>query len=152
MKDLSLVFISTFFAFCCSFWFFVPTKSHNEQCNVQMETSTKTPKRATKSHNEQQNAFVCLVFEIELILSQKQERATKSNKRQRTANGNMHQKPKRATTKATKGIFHSHFHSFTPILDLWKVVGIKSNEKPERATKSNEKRQKATKSNKNQQR
>ena len=57
--------------------------------------------------------------------------------------------------KATKSIFHSHFHSFAPILNLWKVVDIKSNEKPERATKSNEKQwkaAKATKSNKKQQR
>ena len=39
-----------FFAFCCSFWFFVPTKSHNEQCDAQMETSTK-------NQNEQQKAI-----------------------------------------------------------------------------------------------
>ena len=54
--------------------------------------------------------------------------------------------------KATKSILHSHFHSFAPILDIWKVVDIKSNEKPERATTGNEKQQKATKSNKKQQR
>ena len=42
--------------------------------------------------------------------------------------------------KATKSIFHAHFHSFAPILDLWKVVDITSNEKPERATTGNEKK------------
>ena len=51
--------------------------------------------------------------------------------------------------KATKSIFHSYFHSFPP---MWKVVDIKSNEKPERATTGNEKQQKATKSNRKQQR
>ena len=38
-----------------------------------------------------------LHFQIELILSQKREQATKCSKKQRTANGNMPQKPKRAT-------------------------------------------------------
>ena len=37
--------------FCCSSWFFVPTKSHNEQCDAQMETSTKI-------QNEQQKAIM----------------------------------------------------------------------------------------------
>ena len=79
-----------------------------------------------------------LVFEIELILSQKQERAmksSKSNERQmetRTKNQNEQQ-------KATKSIFHAHFHSFAPLLDQWEVVDIKSNEKPERVTTGNEK-------------
>ena len=41
--------------------------------------------------------------------------------------------------KATKSIFHSHFHSFASTLDLWRVVGIKSSEKPERATTTNKK-------------
>ena len=108
-----------------------------------METSTK-------NQNEQQKVFVCFGFEIELILSQKQERATKSSKRHRTANGNTHQKPKRAT-KATKSTFHSHFNSFAPILKLWKVVDIKSNEKPKRATTGNEKQRKAAKSYEEQQ-
>ena len=47
--------------------------------------------------------------------------------------------------KATKSIFHSHFHSFAPILDLWEVVDIRIKEKPERATKGNEKQLKAAK-------
>ena len=76
-----------------------------------------------------------------------QRRAAKGNKRQmetRTKYQNEKQ-------KATKSIFHSHFHSFAPILDLWKVVDIKSNKKPVRATTGNEsskKLRRATKSNK----
>ena len=68
----------------------------------------KNQKRATKSNNEQQNAFACFGFEVELILSQKQERAMKNNKRQQTANGNTHQKPKRAT-KSNKEHFSCPF-------------------------------------------
>ena len=71
--------------FCCSFWFFVPKKNQNEQCNVQMETSTKKPKTSNQRY------LPVLVFEIELILSQKQERTTKSSKKQRMPNGNMPQ-------------------------------------------------------------
>ena len=105
-----------------------------------METSTKTQNEQQKAITSSKRHLPVLVFEIELILSQKQERATKSSKRQRTANGNTHQKPKRAT-KSSKEHFHSHFHSFAPILDLWKVADIKSNEKPERAATGNEKQQ-----------
>ena len=105
------------FAFCCSFWFFAATETQNEHCDFQKETSTKTI-TSKKRH------FFVLVFEIEFILSQKQERATKSSKKQRTASGNTHQKPKRAT---------------------------KSNKKQQKATKSNKKQQKATKSNEEQQ-
>ena len=75
-----------------------------------------------KTQNEQQKAITSnekhlpvLVLEIELILSQKQERAMKSSKRamnsskrQRTANGNRHQKPKRAT-KSNKEHFSLPF-------------------------------------------
>ena len=52
-----------FFAFSCSFWFFVPT---NEQ---------------QKAKTSNQSHFLVLGFEIELILSQKQERATKSKEK-----------------------------------------------------------------------
>ena len=45
---LSLVFTWTVFAFCCSFWFFVPTKSHSEQCDAQMETQMKNPQTSNK--------------------------------------------------------------------------------------------------------
>ena len=51
--------------------------------------------RPTKSQNEGSKAISC--FSFELILSQKQGGAMKSSKRQRTANRNIHQKPKRAT-------------------------------------------------------
>ena len=105
---LSLVSIWTFFAFRCSFWFFVPTKSHNEQCDAQMETSTKNQNEQQKAITSNKRHLPVLVFEIELILSQKQERATKSSKRQRTANGNTHQKPKRAT-KSNKEHFSFPF-------------------------------------------
>ena len=94
---LSLVSNWTFFAICCSFWFFVPTKSHNEHCDAQMETSTKTQNEQQEAITSNKRHLPVLVFEIELILSQKQERTTKRSKRQRTANGDMHQKPKRAT-------------------------------------------------------
>ena len=73
-----------------------------------METSTK-------NQNEQQTAMTSnkrhspdLVFEIELIISQKQERATTSSKRKRMANGNTNQKPKRAT-KSNKEHFSFPF-------------------------------------------
>ena len=86
-----------FFAFCCSFWLFVPTKSHNEQCDAQMETSTKNQNEQQKTKTSNKRHLPVLVFEIELILCQKQGRATKSSKRHRMANGNTHQKPQRAT-------------------------------------------------------
>ena len=102
----------------------------------------KKSKRTTKSHNEQQKAFACfgLWDRIGSISkTRKARRATKSNERQmetRTKNQNEQQ-------KATKSIFHSYFHSFTRILDLWKVVDIKGNEKRERARTGNEKQWKA---------
>ena len=91
-----------------------------------------------------------LVFEIELILSQKQERAMKSSKKQRATNGSTPQKPKLAT-KSYKEHFSSHVNSFVPTLGLWKMVDIKSNKKPERARTGNAKQHKAGKSNKEQQ-
>ena len=143
--------------FCCLLWLFVPTKIHNEQYDAQMETSTKSQKEQQKAITSNKRHLPVSVFgdRIDSISktrksNEEQQQAAKSNKRQRTANGNTHQKPKRAT-KSNKEHFHSHFHSFAPILDLWKVVDIKSNEKPERATTGNEKQQKATKSNKKQQ-
>ena len=58
----SLVSIWTFFVFSCSCWFFVRTKSHNEQCDAQMETSAKNQTEQQKSHNEQQKVFACFGF------------------------------------------------------------------------------------------
>ena len=108
--------------------------------------------RTNKSQNEQPKAFACFSFEIELILSQKQEQAEESSRKQRMAKGNTPQNPKRAA-KNNKDHFYSHFQSFASTLNLWNVVGIKGNEKPERATMGNEinrKQQKASTSNKKQ--
>ena len=87
---------------------FVPTKYEKEQCNVQTETSTKTQNEQRKAKMSNPKHLPVLVFGIELILSQKQERATKSNKKQRTANRNMPQKPKQAT-KSNKEHFSFPF-------------------------------------------
>ena len=83
-------------------------KSHNEQCDVHMETYTK-------SQNDQPKASACFGFWDR----------TDSSSKTRTSNEKQQ--------KATKSIFHSHFHSFALILDHWKVADIKSYEKPERA-------------------
>ena len=96
------------FAFCCSLWFFVPTKSHNEQCDAQLEISTKNQNEQQKAITSNKKHLPVLVFEIELILSQKKEKATKGSKRQRTANGNTHQKPERAA-KSNKERFSFSF-------------------------------------------
>ena len=112
----------------------------------------KKLKRAIERKTSNQRHLPVLVFEKELILSQKQARATKSaksNERQ------METRPKNQNEqqKTTKSIFHSHFHSFSSTLDLWMVVDIKSKENQKEqqwAMKSNEKHQKATMSNKKQ--
>ena len=75
----------------------------------------KRAKRATKTSNQRQ--MPVLAFQKELILSQKQEQATKSSKKQRTADGNMSQKPKRAT-KSNKEDFHSFSSIVTHLLQL----------------------------------
>ena len=125
------------------------TENENEQCNVQIETSTESQHEQHKAKTNNQSLLPVSVFKIELILSQKQQ-ATKSSKKQGTANGNTHQKPKRAT----KSIFHSHFHSFASTLDVWKVVSkaMKSQKEQQRATKSSKKQRRAAKSNKKQKR
>ena len=138
-----------FYAFCCSFWFFVPTKDQNEQCDVQMEASTKIQNEQQKAKMSNQRWLPVLVFEVELILSQKQERAkrraAKSNERQiKTRPNNQNEQQ-----KATKSIFHSDFHLFALTLDLWKVVDIKS-KKNRTATTDKEKQRKAAKSNEEQ--
>ena len=115
----------------------LPTKSHNEQYDAQMETSTENQNEQQKAIMGNKRHLPVLVFAIELILSQKQERATKNSKRQQTANGNTHQKPKRAT-KSNKEHFSFPF-SFIRANSGPMVVDIKSNEKPERATTGNEK-------------
>ena len=110
--------------------------------NVQMARSTNNQNKQQNAKTSNRRHLPVLVFGIELILSQKQERATNRSKKQQTANGNTPQKP------TTKSISHSRFYLFALALDLWKLTDIKSNEKPERATTGNEKQQKATKSNK----
>ena len=146
---LSLVSIWTFFAFCCAFWFFVPTKSHNEQCDVQMETSTKKQNEQQKAITSNKRHLPVLVFEIELILKNKKEqrRAAKGNERQ------METLPKNQNEqqKATKSIF-IHSHQFWTN-GRWLISrAIKSQKEQRRATRSSEKQQKPTKSNKKQQR
>ena len=69
-----------FFAFCCLFWFFAITRYQNEQCNLQMETSTKTKTSNKKPKCATKPISLFLVFEIELILSRKQERARRAVK------------------------------------------------------------------------
>ena len=104
-----------------------------------------------KAKTSNQRHFLVLGLELQLILSHKQERATKSSKsnERQIETGPKNQNEQQ---KATKSIFTSHFQSFASILDPWKVVDIKRNEKLARATTSNEKQQKAVKSNKKQKR
>ena len=75
-----------------------------------METSTKkqNKNKQQKAKTINQRHLPVLVFEIELILSQKQEQATKSSRKKRTANGNTPQKPGGAT-KSNKEHFSFPF-------------------------------------------
>ena len=148
MSFYSLVSIWIFFAFCCSFWIFVPTKSHNEHCDAQMETSTKNQNEQQKAITSNKRHLPVLVFEIELILfsktKKKQRRAVKGNERQmetRTKNQNEQQ-------RAFFIPIFIHSHQFWTC-GRWLISrAMKSQKEQRRATKSNEKQQKATKSNK----
>ena len=76
------------------------------------------------------------------VLSQKQERATKSCKKHRTAHGNMPQKPKRATKNYKEHFsFPFSFICFNsgPVEGSW-------HQERRRATKSSKKQRRATKS------
>ena len=104
----------------CKAWFpfghFLPfIDRFGFSCQQKTKTSNAMLKwkhlQYTKTRN--QRHFPVLVFEIELILSQKQERATKSSKKRRTATRPKNQNEQQ---KATKSTFHSHFHS---LLQLW---------------------------------
>ena len=127
----------------------------------------KKPKRARKRHNEQPKAFACLGFVDRSDLKNKKEKQKVTNDRckhgPKTKTSNKKQqrvllipmfihlfqlwaygrltsramKSQKEQQKATKSTFDTHVHSFVPTLGLWKVVDIKSNEKPERATKRN---------------
>ena len=85
--------------------------------------------------------FFCLLLLVLVFRTNKNKkehrRAAKGNKRQMETHTKNQSEQQKATK--SKNIFCSHFHSFAPILDLWKVVDIKSNEKPERATTGSEK-------------
>ena len=108
-----------------------------------METSTKT-KASNKSH------LPILVFEIELILSQKQESYEEQQKVTK-ANGNTHQKPKR-TAKSNKEHFftpifiHSHqFWTYGRWLISRALKSQKNNGRKRKAMKSSKKLRRATK-------
>ena len=94
---ISLVSIWTFLSFVARFGLSYQQKTKTSNVMFQMETSTKKQNEQRKAKTSNQRHLPVLVFEIELILSQKQERTMKSSKKHRTANGNMPQKPKRAT-------------------------------------------------------
>ena len=79
-----------------------------------METSTKNQNEQQKAKTSNQRHLPVLVFEEELILSQKQERTTKSSKKLRKTNEHA-PKTQNEQQKATKSIFRSHFH----LLQLW---------------------------------
>ena len=155
IQQLKPGFHLDFVAFCCSFWFFVLTKSHNEQCNAEMETSTKNQNEQQKAIKSNKRHLPVLVFGVELILSQKQ---VKSNEEQQKAtNGKWKHAPKTKTSGKNQQrtflipiFIHSHqFWSY----GRWLVSRAMKSQKEQRwATKSNKKQQKATKSNKTQQR
>ena len=105
-----------------------PAKNQNEGHKAKASTQRTDSISETRTSNEEQQ-------------------------RAETTNGKWNPLPPQKKPKlATKSIINSQFHSFASTLDLWKVVDIKSNEKPERTTTGNEKQQKATKSNKKQKR
>ena len=157
MTSLKPGFYLDLFAFCCSFWFFVPAKNQNNQCNVQIETSTRKPKRATKVITSNERHLPVLVFAILILRTDSiSETRTSNEEQKKTTNDKWKHSPKTKTSnnkqlKPTKNTFDSHVHSFVPSLDLWKVIDIKSNGKPERATTGNEKQRKAGKRNEEQQ-
>ena len=117
-------------------------KAKTNMVGEKTKTGNKKPKRATKGtkgpHENQ-------AFEIELILSQKQERATKSSKKQLLANGNTPQKPTRATTsnkKHQRAFFTPIFIHFLQVLTYgrWLTSRAMKNQKDQQgATKSSKK-------------
>ena len=67
-----------------------------------MQTSSKNQNEQQKAKTSNQRHLPVLAFEIELILSQKRQRTTKSSKKQRRANGNTLQKPGQKPKRATR--------------------------------------------------
>ena len=118
-----------------------------------METIYKKPKRATKSKNEQPKAFACFGFSARIdFLFQKQERTTKSSKKQQMANGNIPPKPKRATTSDKK----QQRAFFIPILihllqfwayGRWLISRAMKNQKEQQRAMKSSKEQQETKAN-----
>ena len=113
------------FAFCCSFWFFVPAKSQNEQCDTQMKTSTKNQheqQKTTKrlfihSHQFWTNGRWLISRALrsqkkqrrERKSNEKQQKATKSNKKQQRTSLEKRKRARKTKTgmkklrRATKG-------------------------------------------------
>ena len=115
-------------------------------------------KHPQKTKTSNQRHLPVLFFEIELILSQKQERATKSSKK--ATDGKLKHAPKTKTSnnepqKQQRAFF---IPIFIHLLQLWTYGrwltsrAMKNQKEQRRATKSNEKQQIATKSNKKQKR
>ena len=118
--------------------------------------------KSTKNQNEQQKAITSnkrhlpiLVYEIELVLSQKQE---KQEEQRKATNGKWKHAPKTKTSNKKQQRAFSipifiHSHEFWTY-GRWLISrAMKSEKEQGRATKSNERQQlKATKSNKKQQR
>ena len=116
-----------FLRFSCSFWFFVPTKNQNEQCNVQMETFTKKNKTSNQRH------LPVLVLEIELILSQKQERAmesSKNNKRQMETRPKIQNEQQKQQQAFFIPIFIHLFQLWT--YGRWLTSRVKKNQKEQK--------------------
>ena len=123
----------------------MPTKSHKEQCDAQMETSTKKPKRETESLNEQQKAFACFGFYLKN--KKEQRRALKSNERQMET----HTKNQNEQQRAFFIPIFIHSHQFW-IYGRWLISrAMKSLKEQRRAMKSNEKLRRASKSYEEQQ-
>ena len=127
---------------------FVARFGTNKKPKRAMRCSNRNIYKKTKTSN--QRHLPVLVFETELILSRKQKKTSNEEQHKATNSKWKHApKPKRAT-KSNKEHFSFPFSFICFNSDLWKVVDINSNEKPERATTNNQ--PKATKSSKKQRR
>ena len=120
-------------------------------------------KKPTKAKMSSQMHLPVLVFEIELILSQKQEPATKEQ--QKPTNGKWKRVPKTKTKTKTSAITSNKkqqraffFPIFIHLLQLWahgKCLtsrAMKNQKEQQQTTKGSKKQQNATKTNKKQKR
>ena len=148
-RPLTLVSIWAFFTLCCSFGILVHTKNQNEQCDRQMETTTKSQNEQGKRNNEQRRQMSVLIFKdrinsIAQIKMRKQEHS-------KALKYKWEHSPKTRTSdkeqqKARKIIFHSFFfHSFATTGRCLTSRAIKSQKEQEQATKSHKEQQSATK-------